>query len=240
MRADAGLSETEMMSLVHDYIRVDGGYLRGFSCARQAKIVDGVFRFLPVDSGPEEQRPTGTRVKEQLAGAVTRLRGQAVQVDDRGVKNATVERAIRDADLLIREHGKTSGVHRIHTALHGYLRSLCLHHGLAPDDGADATRLLKLLRTLVPALQTGLARKEDVARVQSALATIVDALNPIRNQASMAHPNDGLLAIAEAALVIRCCAISAQLHQPEARVERRERWLVVGRVSARHPSDRSA
>lgn len=242
MRTDAGLTETEMMSLIHDYIGVEGGYLRGFSYAsheefyprfcdfrvdvsarrkehgttratflailresdpdRQARIVDGVFRFLPVDEGPEEQRSTRTRAKEQLAGAVARLRGQAVQVDDLGVKNATVERAIRDADLLIREHGNTSGVDRIHTALHGYLRSLCLHHGLAPDDGADATRLLKVLRTQVPALQTGLARKEDVARVQGALATIVDALNPIRNQASMAHPNDGLLEIAEAALVI--------------------------------------
>ena len=39
-------------------------------------------------------------------------------------------------------------------------------------------------------------------RVALAMANIVDALNPLRNRASLAHPNTGLLEEPEAMLVI--------------------------------------
>lgn len=242
MVPDSGLTESEMMTLVHDYIGVDGGYLWGFSYSSheefyprfcdvridvarqrkehgttrntflailrdadpvlQAKIVEGTFEYLPLDRFPEDKRPEKAAAAERLANAVARLRGQAVQVDELAVRNETVERAIQDAAVLIREQGNTSGVDRVHTALHGYLRALCAKHGVAAEDNADAARLLKLLRTQVPALRPGLTREEDVARVQGALGTIVDALNPIRNQASLAHPNPALLDVPEAALSI--------------------------------------
>jgi hypothetical protein len=237
-----GLSEGEMMSLLYDYIGVDGGYLWGFSyrsheefyprfcnvrldVARlreqhgttrntflaiireaapslQARIVEGIFEFLPLDRFPEENRPSKAAAMTRLRDAVARIRGQAVEVDELAVKNETVERAIQDAAVLIREQGNTSGVDRVHTALHGYLRALCAAHGVSAEDDADAARLLKLLRQQVPQFTPGVARQEDVARIQGALGTIVDALNPIRNQASLAHPNEALLDVAEAALAI--------------------------------------
>ena len=39
----------------------------------------------------------------------------------------------------------------------------------------------------------------DVERILGAMATIVDALNPVRNRASVAHPNDELLDVSSAA-----------------------------------------
>jgi hypothetical protein len=52
-----------------------------------------------------------------------------------------------------------------------------------------------------PLLDLG-ARPEDVTRVLQSMATILDALNPVRNNASAAHPNEHLLGEPEASLVI--------------------------------------
>ncbi|HEU5075511.1 MAG TPA: abortive infection family protein [Polyangiaceae bacterium] len=241
-KPDGGLSEAEMMSLVYDYIGVDGGYLYGFSYRSheefyprycntrldvakrrrehgttretflailrdadpqlQARIIEGAFAFLPLEKFPEETRPAKAAAKTSLGNAVARLRGQAVQIDDLSIQSAAVDEAIRDAATLIRDRGNTSGIDRVHTALHGYLKALCRHHGVVVDENADAARLLKALRQSVANLQPSGPRSTDVARIHGALATIVDALNPIRNQASLAHPNESLLPIAEAALVI--------------------------------------
>jgi hypothetical protein len=237
-----GLSDAEMMSLLYDYIGVDGGYLWGFSYRTheefyprfcnvmldvaklreqhgttrntflailrnadppfQTKIVEGVFAYLPIDRFPEEAQAAKVAAKSRLQNAVARIRGQAVEIDDLAVKNETVERAIQDAAVLIREQGNTSGVDRVHTALHGYLRALCAANNVTAEDDADAARLLRLLRLNVPRFRPGVARQEDVARIQGALGTIVDALSPIRNQATLAHPNEALLDVAEAALAI--------------------------------------
>lgn len=176
--------------------------LRDADPALQGRIVDGTFEFLPMERFPEETRSKKAAAKAKLAGAIARLRGQAVEVDELAVKNETVERAIQDAAVLIRERGNTSGVDRVHTALHGYLRALCAKHGIPAEENADAARLLKLLRSQVPRLRQAITREDDIVRIQGALGTIVDALNPIRNQASLAHPNEALLDLPEAALAI--------------------------------------
>ena len=165
-------------------------------------LVEGVFAFLPLEKFPADIRPSKAAAHTSLRLAVARLRGQAVLIDDLSITNSTVERAIQDAEVLIREQGNTSGIDRVHTALYGYLRALCKHHGVPIEEQADATRLLKLLRTNAPALQPAPGRDADVLRVQGGLASIVGALNPIRNQASLAHPNETLLDVPEAGLVI--------------------------------------
>ncbi len=45
-------------------------------------------------------------------------------------------------------------------------------------------------------------RGKDITRILASMATIIDALQPIRNRASVAHPNPDLLETAEAILVI--------------------------------------
>ena len=45
-------------------------------------------------------------------------------------------------------------------------------------------------------------RAGEIDKVLKALATVLDALQPVRNRASVAHPNKELLAAPEAMLVV--------------------------------------
>ncbi|WP_373235094.1 abortive infection family protein [Mycobacterium marinum] len=61
---------------------------------------------------------------------------------------------------------------------------------------------MKLLRQSHSALAMSGPRAEDITRILGAMATVLDSLNPIRNNASVAHPNTELLDDAEAHLAI--------------------------------------
>lgn len=63
-------------------------------------------------------------------------------------------------------------------------------------------RALKLLRQSHPALAASGPRADDITRVLGAIATVLDSLNPLRNNASVAHPNEELLDEPEAHLAI--------------------------------------
>jgi hypothetical protein len=61
-------------------------------------------------------------------------------------------------------------------------------------------KLFKLLRQHHPKLQS--TGRTDIDRLLQSFAGILDSLNPIRNHASMAHPNENTLEKDEALLVI--------------------------------------
>lgn len=113
-----------------------------------------------------------------------------------------VARALLDADTLLRTSGPISCVDRLHTALHGYFRALCERSSLGPHDAASLPTLFKLLRTQHPGLQNLGSQDQDIARVLNGFASVVDAINTIRNNASVAHPNQELLGEAEALLTV--------------------------------------
>lgn len=113
-----------------------------------------------------------------------------------------VERALADADHLLAKSGPISCIDRLHTALHGYLKDLAVRAGLSVDDQASITQLFKLLRASHPKFQHLGSQDKDIVRVLNSLSSAVDALNTIRNHASVAHPNDNLLEDAEAMLMV--------------------------------------
>lgn len=113
-----------------------------------------------------------------------------------------VRRALDDAETLLRTRGPQSAVDRVHTALHGYLMSYCGDLGVETDGRPTMTQLFKALRTNAPDLMAAGTRAEDVNRMLSAIAQILDALNPVRNNASGAHPNDEIIGEPEAMLVV--------------------------------------
>jgi len=119
-----------------------------------------------------------------------------------GVTSQAVERALRDAEQLVGPSGASSAVDRLHTAFHGYLLALCSHANLSIPDNPSTTKLFKLLRTQHPALLAALSSTSEATRIANSLANIIDALNPIRNSSSLAHPNERLLDEPEAMLVI--------------------------------------
>ena len=165
----------------------------------QAKILRGVLDRFDDDA----EHPNRSRLRPELEGWIARLEGAtAVGVDTPKQTRAVVVRALKDADELIRTNGATSAVDRIHTALHGHVLALCEAVGIEVDRDTTMTKAVKLLRQRHPALAASGPRGDDVTRVFGAMATVLDSLNPLRNNASVAHPNEELLNEPEANLAI--------------------------------------
>ena len=165
----------------------------------QAKIVRGILERHPPKDGDAGMA--------KLHGDFLELASQlelstSVTFTTTIITSDIVERAINDAETLIHTHGATSGVDRIHTALHGYLRVICDDYFLPYDDGATMTALFKKLRSDHPAFKADGPRAQDITQVMRAMSAIMDALNPLRNSASVAHPNESLLDEPEAMLAI--------------------------------------
>ncbi|MCX6564991.1 MAG: abortive infection family protein [Candidatus Aminicenantes bacterium] len=165
----------------------------------QARILEGILdRFL---LGSTELR-TKERATE-IRVWITRLRtGPHVEQPALRITSEVVERALLDAQELLRATGATSGVDRVHTALHGYMREVCRSAGLPVAEDASLTELFKQIREEHPAFNELGPRSDDILRVLRALSTILDSFNPLRNKASVAHPNAALLPEPEAMLVI--------------------------------------
>ncbi|MBI2059334.1 MAG: abortive infection family protein [Nitrospirae bacterium] len=107
---------------------------------------------------------------------------------------------------------------RLHTALHGYLRVVCGDANIKVDGDASLTDLFKQLRERHPAFRDLGPRSGDILRVLRALGSILDTLNPLRNKASLAHPNPVLLPGPEAMLAIN--AALSILHYVDEKVHR--------------------
>ena len=192
--------------------------LKSQSPVHQARIIRGVIERFPLD---QDHRPT-TRtpeLRDELLRWAERCDGYMVAGELPPNASAVVSRAISDAEALLKATGATSGVDRVHTALHGYLIALCNAVGIDHAPDAPMTALLKALRREHPRFQDLGPRAADIERVLNGCATIMDALNPLRNRASVAHPNELLLPPDEARLVINIARtllgyLAAKLAEP--------------------------
>lgn len=119
------------------------------------------------------------------------------------ITSAVVETALIDAERLIAERSPVSAVDRAHTALHGYLKRVCVDSNLAAkQDDLGLTDLIKKLREQHPKFQGKAGHEEQTAKVLKAMGVVCDALNPMRNRGSLAHPNQDLLDEPSAMLAI--------------------------------------
>lgn len=165
----------------------------------QARILRGVLRKYP----PGSSAARTPQQAELLEALVRRLEsGCGVAGSAPSVTSEIVTRAINDAETLLRSTDASSGVDRMHTAFHGFLRSVCDHANIPYCAEASVTVLYKLIRKNHPALK-GIGTHEDqVDRILKSFAAAVDALNTLRNHGSVAHPNGELLDREEAYLYI--------------------------------------
>lgn len=113
-----------------------------------------------------------------------------------------VRATLDDAEHLIQSRGALNGLDRVHTALHAYLRAVVESLAIPTSTDAGTTELFKIIISNHPSFSTSTPRNADVTRIVRAMSSIVDALNPLRNRASLAHPNDSLLGPSEATLAI--------------------------------------
>ena len=112
--------------------------------------------------------------------------------------------------------GPSSAVDRVHTALHGYLRAHCERAQIEASATAGVTQLFQALRAQHPKFGAVGPRSQDIDRILRGLATVLDAVNTIRNRASAAHPSETLLQEPEAALLVN--SVRSLLHYLDARL----------------------
>lgn len=134
---------------------------------------------------------------------------EAVSIPTLEITSAVVERALLDFETLTKAYGAVSGIDRVHTALHGYLIEICREANISPNTGADITALFNLIRQQHPKFQAQPPGTEPQKMLRG-LAQVVDAMNPVRNHSSMAHPNEDLLEEPEAMLAAN--AVRSLLH----------------------------
>jgi hypothetical protein len=174
--------------------------LSGLAPGDQARVLRGVVERFPVGSGPETRDEAA---REELLRIVQRLEGNQVVTAVRlQATSEVVTRALNDADALIATSGSVSAIDRVHTALHGHLIALSESAGIAVATDASMTAVFKELRRHHPRLSGTGPRAVDVEKVLNSCANILDALGPLRNRASVAHPNAVLLGEDEARLVV--------------------------------------
>ena len=154
---------------------------------------------------------------DEIQAMIGRLEGAAlVASPSPRITSAVVDRAIGDAETLLRSSGATSGVDRIHTALHGYLRAVCDDAHISYTQDPSITELFRLLRQNHPRLQRAVQHSPEIDRIIRGFSSIVDALNTLRNRGSVAHPNPVLLEHDEALLAIN--AARTVLHYLDAKL----------------------
>lgn len=106
------------------------------------------------------------------------------------MSSAIVEDALRQAETLIGQHGAASAIDRVHTALHGYLKSACEREEIHIMSDSSITALLSTLRAKHPKLAIGdEEEKKETDKMFRGLSKIFDAVNTLRNTKSLAHPN---------------------------------------------------
>lgn len=142
-------------------------------------------------------------LRDEILALVRELeRADTVELCVTSYSVEVVQRAIQDAELLMKVNGATSAVDRVHTALHGYLLKICHEAKLFYPSDPNLPALFKTLREQHPAFGAIGPRANDIIQILKASGSILDVMNPLRNRASMAHPNDHLLASEEAMLVV--------------------------------------
>lgn len=117
------------------------------------------------------------------------------------ITSSLVRRTLDDAERFVRMGRAVSGVDRVHTALVGYLRIACQQIDIFFDENDRQSALLKKLIAEHPNFQLH-SHVDHIVKILRSMGAILDALDPIRNRASVAHANENLLEESEALLVI--------------------------------------
>lgn len=208
---DSDWKELGYLTDTHEWIEGHGRLLRSLSWGDSdypGHVLDAVEHILEHDPGNLdvliEHAKIHTWLLKENPGVLTDIGEPAAPIPQPAlaVSSATVDRALRDAEVLIGTTGPTSAVDRLHTALHGYFIALCDARAIPYNPDPSLTELFKALRQHHPCLQAAGGQPPQITQIINAFANIVHLLNELRNQASVAHPNPTLLGPEEATLVI--------------------------------------
>ncbi|MDI9347508.1 MAG: abortive infection family protein [Methylacidiphilales bacterium] len=163
----------------------------------KAKIIRGVIEKFPIC---EEVKERTNSLKNELLEEAKKLEKEDY-ISTPDIKEGHILELIKDADALKQNRNASSALDRLHTAFHGYLRELCDDEDISHKEGDGLVYLMKQLQCKHPKLKVKI-KSQETQNIINNLVSICDSLNPMRNQASRAHPNKIVADEPEAVLVI--------------------------------------
>jgi hypothetical protein len=172
--------------------------------SEQASIIRGVFKLIPPsESVTDDAGRKRLALYNELLDVAARLEpaGQ-VETPEIADTSEVVLEALRDAEVLLKTRGPKSAVDRVHTALHGYLKKLCMDRGVVLPNDPSLTVVFKAIREQFSEFSAIIPHDSEAKRVFGSVASALDSLNTIRNRGTLAHPNELLLNAPEAMLYI--------------------------------------
>ena len=186
----------------------------------QASILMGIARRFP--AGSEMQR-SASAYQRLLALAKRCQQVAAVDGQEPKITSDVVQRALAEATTLLKTHGPISATDRLHTALHGYLRTACRVANLDLTDAPADPRIVyyfKVLRQQHPGFEVPMAQQAAMKNILNSTATLLEQLDPIRNRATLAHANEELISHDEALLVINLVRSLMQYFDAKLRLQK--------------------
>jgi len=167
----------------------------------QAKIIKGALERFPLDAENKPNTRTQNLYNELLKTASRLETGEGVSAVSLQTSYTVVLQALQDAELLLSKSNASSSIDRLFTALHGYIEFILDDANISYKENVSITSLYKTIRDNHPAFHTSGHRAQEIRKILQSMSAIIDALQPVRNKASLAHPN-ALLEESEAMLVI--------------------------------------
>ena len=211
MRSYGHEESAELLEKIPFDLREGENFFGDEFCILYAELtIDKYMDFIEKFSTPSDQyvfRPIASNLNEICPyyirfitfGALIKDDVSYVEEPSLRITNRTVEEALSDARQLVSSQSSTSGIDRAHTAFHGYLRAICEEANLSFSEDANIGRLYRIIRDQHPKFQNTGPRATDIDQINKTLSSVVSVLNPLRNKASLAHPNKELLAKSESA-----------------------------------------
>lgn len=204
-----GLLKSEDLShtknMIEDALKSYRPFLEQIQALKIDKIIEP-FRTLPktgifLDSHITNQKliPLRNLVQELILEEGGSEAVDPVNIPELVITSTTVNQAIRDAKTLLKNEGAVSAVDRMHTVLHGYLKQVCRDADIEYNTEDTINQLLNKLKLKHPDL---VIKNDNADKILKNLANVLDKVNPLRNNSTLAHANDVLLEEDEAMFVI--------------------------------------
>ena len=137
-----------------------------------------------------------------------------------GFSSEVTERALLESENALRTLGPAAAVDRAHTAIHGFLMAVCASSSIGLSRDPSITDALAALRDHHPAFASTGPHAQTIVSALRGITKILGALDRVRSNATLVHPNPDLLDAPEAMLMINCAR--TVLHYVDARIKQRE------------------
>ncbi|MGN4445822.1 hypothetical protein CN980_00920 [Bacillus cereus] len=123
-----------------------------------------------------------------------------------------VKEVLNHAETLINQHSFSSAIDRVHAALHGYLKNICMNEGLTCTTADPKIQdLWSKIKQEHPKFSVNVKEHyKPINQCVDAIGKALHNINDVRNRLSYSHPNAEIIEENEAKLVINLSRVLLQ------------------------------